>query len=322
MQLKAITTAILTTIPISIPSFITSIPPLPDLLTSVSHPKKALPICFWTLDLTLRPIKITGLYEIDYSYLLYSFPLLLNNDSFLCERRNRVFHGLKGEVDEHAFLSEASGTLRSSPDSYFDNPLRMNSYLNQSEQKSCSSLQGGYSLLQLQNLTDVSKQQEQQRQEQHCFVLGTDFNSERPVKVEREEESQQPLRHFFDERPTKNRDSWLDLEEDRSKQASFSTTQLSISISMPSPEFPVSNFRTQNGNLIISDFQPTSFGVLFLPFLSLFFILFKTFLFFVQMIEFSSKWICTCRRVDCLLFLVSLFFTGLRTSMFFEFVVE
>ncbi|KAF8370132.1 hypothetical protein HHK36_031827 [Tetracentron sinense] len=90
---------------------------------------------------------------------------------------------------------------------------------------------------------DTSKQQQQ---EQHCFVLGTDFKCERPVKVQREEEPQKPLRHFFDEWPPKNRDSWHDLEEDRSNRASFSTTQLSISIPMSSPDFAVSNSPTQN----------------------------------------------------------------------------
>ncbi|KAF8406791.1 hypothetical protein HHK36_005912 [Tetracentron sinense] len=160
----------------------------------------------------------------------------------------RYYHGLKEEVDERAFFSEASGTVRNVPNTSIDNPwqltpLRMSSSMAQSKQKNYSVLENGYSQLQLQSIDDTSKQQQQ---EQHCFVLGTDFKCERPVKVQREEEPQKPLRHFFDEWPPKNRDSWHDLEEDRSNRASFSTTQLSISIPMSSPDFAVSNSPTQN----------------------------------------------------------------------------
>uniref|UniRef100_A0A0E0A481 Growth-regulating factor n=1 Tax=Oryza glumipatula TaxID=40148 RepID=A0A0E0A481_9ORYZ len=42
----------------------------------------------------------------------------------------------------------------------------------------------------------------------------------------------QPLRPFFDEWPGR-RDSWSEMDEERSNQTSFSTTQLSISIPMP-----------------------------------------------------------------------------------------
>ncbi|XP_077236333.1 growth-regulating factor 1-like [Tasmannia lanceolata] len=129
----------------------------------------------------------------------------------------RYLHGLKEGVDEHAFFSETSGTMR------------MNS-LAQMKQKNNSELPSNFP--QLQNLTDLSKQ--------HCFVLGTDIKMESPVKVEREEEHQQPLRRFFDEWPPKNQESWLDLEEDRS----FSTTQLSIS----TPNFFAANSRTGDRN--------------------------------------------------------------------------
>ncbi|KAF8393617.1 hypothetical protein HHK36_021862 [Tetracentron sinense] len=172
--------------------------------------------------------------------------LLLDSGSYSqTDKDYRCFHGMEEEVDERAFFSEPSGTLRSRPDLSLDNPwqfmpLRMNSSLAQSKQKS---LHSGYSQMELQSLDESSKQQ---HQEQHCFVLGTDFKCERPVKVEREEEPQKPLRHFFDEWPLKNRDSWLDLEDHRSNPASFSTTQLSISIPMSSPDFAVSNSRTQN----------------------------------------------------------------------------
>ncbi|XP_010273921.1 PREDICTED: growth-regulating factor 1 [Nelumbo nucifera] len=173
--------------------------------------------------------------------------LLLDSGSYSQQGNKdyRYFNGLKGEVDERAFFSEASGTTRSAPDSSsLDNSWRFTP-LDQSKQRNSSGLQGCYSQLQLQSLTDISKQQKHQ-QEQHCFVLGTDFKSERPLKLEKEEEPQQPLRHFFDEWPPKSRDSWLDLEDNRSNRSSFSTTQLSISIPMPSSDFAVSNSRTQN----------------------------------------------------------------------------
>ncbi|KAF9614698.1 hypothetical protein IFM89_019826, partial [Coptis chinensis] len=156
---------------------------------------------------------------------------------------HRYFEGLKEEVDEKAFFSEASGTLRSVPESSLNDPWRLTplkmsstSYNNQQKDRNFSDLQSGYSQYQQHH-------KQHQQQEQHCFVLGTDFKSQRPTKIEKEE-SQQPLRHFFDEWPPKSKDSWLGLEDDRSDQASFSTTQLSISIPMSSQDFSVSNSRT------------------------------------------------------------------------------
>ncbi|PIA27675.1 hypothetical protein AQUCO_07600086v1 [Aquilegia coerulea] len=163
---------------------------------------------------------------------------------------HRYVHGLKEEVDERAFFSEASGTLRSVPESTLKDPwrltpLRMSSSThNQPKDGNFSDLQRGYSQFQLQH----KQQQQQQEEEQHCFILGTDFKSDRFMKTSttttEKEESQQPLRHFFDEWPPKSKDSWLGLEEDRSDQGSHSTTQLSISIPMSSHEFSVSNSRT------------------------------------------------------------------------------
>ncbi|XP_042500936.1 growth-regulating factor 1-like isoform X2 [Macadamia integrifolia] len=167
--------------------------------------------------------------------------LLLDTGSYShADKDYRYSNGLKGDVDEISFFSEASGTVRSVSDSPFDDPWRLtplrmsSSSAAQSKQKSCSALQGEYTQLQLQNFTAISKQQEerQNQEQQHCFVLGTDIKSERPMKVEREEVPQQPLLHFFDEWPPKNRD--------------YSTTQLSISIPMPSPDLSVSSHRAQN----------------------------------------------------------------------------
>lgn len=46
------------------------------------------------------------------------------------------------------------------------------------------------------------------------------------LSKEEEEERQRPLRHFFDECPERNKDQWMDLEEESS---SYTKTQLSIS---------------------------------------------------------------------------------------------
>ncbi|KAK9281559.1 hypothetical protein L1049_004462 [Liquidambar formosana] len=147
--------------------------------------------------------------------------LFLDSASYSqAEKDYRYFHALREGIDERAFFPETSGTLRGPSESY--SPLTMSS-------------SGSYSHSQFQGLADNSKQQQQQ--EQHCFVLGTDFKSARPIKVERDDdETQKPLHHFFSEWPQKNRDTWLDLEDDPSTHASFSTTQLSISLPMSSHE--------------------------------------------------------------------------------------
>ncbi|KAL5728610.1 hypothetical protein ACHQM5_001677 [Ranunculus cassubicifolius] len=170
--------------------------------------------------------------------------LVLDSGSYSNSHEDhRYVNGLKEEgVDERSFFSEASGTLRSLPESSLNDPwrltpLRMNSTssYNQPKDSNYSDSQTGYSQFQLQQ----QKQKEQQEQ-QHCFILGTDFKSDRSVKTVKEE-SQQPLRHFFDEWPPKGKDSWLGIEDD---QASHSTTQLSISIPMSSKDFSVSNSRS------------------------------------------------------------------------------
>lgn len=99
-------------------------------------------------------------------------------------------------VDERAFFPEASGSARNFPDSY--QQLSMSSYK-------------PYSNSQFQNINDNSRPQQQQ--DQHFFVLGSDFKSPGPIKNENEtdEMTQRPLHHFFGEWPPKNTDSWLDL---------------------------------------------------------------------------------------------------------------
>lgn len=171
----------------------------------------------------------------------------------------RYLHGLKEGVDEHPFFSEASGSLRSIASSPFDSSWRSNaSSLAQLKHGNCSAFPSTFSQMQMHdNHTDVSNKQQM---EQHSFSLG-------PVNMKRVDEPQQPLRQFFDEWPLKNRDSWLDLEEDPSNQTSFSATQLSISIPMASSEFPPTNRRSGNGNsttstcyVILLFMYPTAVG--------------------------------------------------------------
>uniref|UniRef100_A0A2N9FDP3 Growth-regulating factor n=1 Tax=Fagus sylvatica TaxID=28930 RepID=A0A2N9FDP3_FAGSY len=119
--------------------------------------------------------------------------LFLDSGSYSqADKDYRYLHGTREGVDERAFFPEASGTARSLPDSY--QRLTMGSYK-------------GYPHKQFQSLTDSSKQQ----QEQHCFVLGTDFKSQGQVKTEEKSEIQKPLHHFFGEWTPKNTDTWLDL---------------------------------------------------------------------------------------------------------------
>ncbi|GAB4853730.1 hypothetical protein Ancab_040606 [Ancistrocladus abbreviatus] len=162
--------------------------------------------------------------------------LLLDSGSF----RERYLPGLKEEVGEHAFFNESSGTMRgfsgsSMDDPWQHNPLKMSgggTGLNQPRQSSCSGLQSGYPYLELKN--EASKQE---KQNQQCYAWGRDFNCELSMKVERENEPQKTIHHFFDEWPPKGRDSWHD---------SSSTTQLSISIPTSSHDFILSNSRTHS----------------------------------------------------------------------------
>lgn len=131
----------------------------------------------------------------------------------------RYLQGIKPEVGEHSFFSDASGSNRNlQMDSPLDNtwplmPSRVASFP-ASKSSDNSVLQNEYP--------------------QHSF-FHSDFASGEPVKQEG-----QSLRPFFDEWP-KTRDSWSGLEDERSNQTSFSTTQLSISIPMTTSDFSSSS---------------------------------------------------------------------------------
>lgn len=121
-----------------------------------------------------------------------------------------------------------------------------------------SILQNAYPQLQsVQDLGQVTINSLSRQQQQHHSFFGSEFGSSEPVKHET-----QLLRPFFDEWP-KTRDSWSDLEEDRSNRTSFSTTQLSISIPIASSDFSSTSSRSPNGGspswttipTVILDFQ-------------------------------------------------------------------
>uniref|UniRef100_A0A1D1Z3M7 Uncharacterized protein n=2 Tax=Anthurium amnicola TaxID=1678845 RepID=A0A1D1Z3M7_9ARAE len=109
-----------------------------------------------------------------------------------------------------------------------------------SESRNDSFLPESYSHMQsMQGLGHVTISSiPKQQQQQHCW-LGSYFDSTEPVK-----QASHPLRPFFDEWP-KTRVSWSDLEDERSSGVSSSTTQLSISLPMPS-DFTTTS-RSPNG---------------------------------------------------------------------------
>ncbi|GMI92670.1 hypothetical protein HRI_002936300 [Hibiscus trionum] len=159
-------------------------------------------------------------------------------------RRISYVYGLKEEVDEHAFFSEPSGTMRSFSGSSVDDswqlaPLTMSS--SSSKQRSCSGLQSEYSYLQLQSLTDDhSTKQSKQDDDEHCYI-----KFDMPNELEKGEPPK-TVHRFFDEWPPKHRDSWFDLDDKSSNSSSVSTTRLSISIPSTSHDFPIFNSRAHN----------------------------------------------------------------------------
>ncbi|VAI48375.1 unnamed protein product [Triticum turgidum subsp. durum] len=91
------------------------------------------------------------------------------------------------------------------------------------------------------------KAEGQQQQQPLSFPGCGDFGSGDSAKQEN-----QTLRPFFDEWP-KTRDSWSDLTDDNSNVASFSATQLSISIPMTSSDFSAASSQSPNGMLFAGE---------------------------------------------------------------------
>ncbi|XP_020574035.1 growth-regulating factor 4-like [Phalaenopsis equestris] len=160
----------------------------------------------------------------------------------------RYVHGSKTSLEERGLYSDAPASARLlSMDSSFDTSWRLlpspATASPSSKDKDGSFLHGNYSqfqpLQQLGQVTISSFPKPNHHQHQHSF-FGSDYGSaESPIKTD------QPLRPFFDEWPG-TRDSWSDLEDDRSNRNSFSTTQLSISIPMSSSDFSTTSSRSQN----------------------------------------------------------------------------
>lgn len=119
------------------------------------------------------------------------------------------YGGVMKDADEYAFLSEASAGSRGS--SWELTPLGLG------EPKQSS----------------FPDEEEEEKKNEHCFVLGADFKQGRAK--ESEHDHQRPLRRFFDEWPQKSgrEHSWMGPEADSSK------TQLSISIPMGLHDFPL-----------------------------------------------------------------------------------
>ncbi|WOL18290.1 hypothetical protein Cni_G27083 [Canna indica] len=162
---------------------------------------------------------------------------------------NRYFSGVKPGLDEHTFFSATSGNAKdlrmdSVNSSWHLMPSRVSSFP-LSKVSDPSPLQGAHSHLRsvqdlgLITMNSISRRQQQQQQS----FTGGEFDLPEPVKHEG-----QYLRPFFDEWP-KTRDSWSDLEEDRSNRASFSTTQLSMSFPMTS-DFSTSSSKSPNSESI------------------------------------------------------------------------
>lgn len=156
-------------------------------------------------------------------------------------------YGAKAEADERSFFSEASGSARGlGMDSSLDStwrlmPSQISSYPI-SKESSGSLLQNNYPQLHpIQDIGQVTISSLPKPQQQQHLFFGSEFGSSEPVK----QHEAQSLRPFFDEWP-KTRDSWSDLEDDRSNRTSFSTTQLSMSIPLDSSDFSTTSSRSPN----------------------------------------------------------------------------
>lgn len=144
---------------------------------------------------------------------------------FLYLLEYRYLQGLRPEAGVHSFFSEASGSSRAvQMDAPIDNTWPMMSSRSPSFPTSKSTensiFQSGYA--------------------QHSF-FGGEYASGETLK--QEGQSLQPL---FDEWP-RTRESWTGLDDERSNQTSFSTTQLSISIPMASSDLSTTSSKSPHG---------------------------------------------------------------------------
>ncbi|KAK3037640.1 hypothetical protein RJ639_030417 [Escallonia herrerae] len=144
----------------------------------------------------------------------------------------RYFHGLTPDADEHNYSTESSGGSVSGlgMDSNIEGTWRLlpSPLL---KPRNDSYLQGSSTQVQMpQNFVPINDAAMSKQRQQHCF-FGSELGSPGPVKQE-----QHSMRPFFDEWP-KTRESWCDVDEDRSNKNAYSTTQLSMSIPRTSSEY-------------------------------------------------------------------------------------
>jgi hypothetical protein len=100
---------------------------------------------------------------------------------------------------------------------------------------------GGLSDLGQSTVNSLSKMDRQP-----LSFLGNDFGTVGSAKQENQ------LRPFFDEWP-KSRESWPGLGDENTNLASFSATQLSMSIPMASSDFSAASSQSPNGELFPSE---------------------------------------------------------------------
>jgi hypothetical protein len=101
------------------------------------------------------------------------------------------------------------------------------------------------------NSSSSAVKAERQQQQPLSFPGCGDFGGG-GAAIDTAKQENQPLRPFFDEWP-KTRDSWSDLTDENSNLASFSATQLSISIPMTSSDFSVASSQSPNGMLFAGE---------------------------------------------------------------------
>ncbi|MED6126982.1 hypothetical protein PIB30_083703 [Stylosanthes scabra] len=136
------------------------------------------------------------------------------------EKDYRHIHGMREDVDERSFFPEASGSARS----YLHDSYHHHHHHHQQQQNLSMSSYKNYSSSNNSHfqIMNNSNNDDPRNQEQHCFVLGTDFKSTSKEKDNNTTEKttttqQRPLHHFFGEWPPKNTDSWLDLASNNSR---------------------------------------------------------------------------------------------------------
>lgn len=149
--------------------------------------------------------------------------------------------GAKSDVGELSFFSGASGnnnrgfTIDSPTDSSWHSMGSSLPPYQLSKPRDSGLMQGGFSYSHFEpsqelgqvTIASLSHSQEQDRRSFGGGGGGGGGGLMGDVKQEN-----QPLRPFFDEWPGR-RDSWSEMDDERSNGTSFSTTQLSISIPMP-----------------------------------------------------------------------------------------